>query len=506
MQVFLILHFAKRNMSLKNFKTFRFAMLAAFFLLASIVLAFFMGTGRLGSFTSRIRSLFIPHTRTGNPLVDSVAEHQVTHPAYYARYLHLTMYFAMVGFYFLCSNIETDMTNGKVFAAVFSFFSFYFSSKMVRLLLLLSPAVSVLTGICVCTALDWSLEQLGEIVPEEKKDEEAVETKTKTDKTAKTTTSTITTTTTNNSKSNNNSNNNNNNNNNNNKSPKHEVQPKLSSTEKQALKKQQPKPQPAISSQKVTNASPKTPKKADESSSSKLAAMMTIMFLVAVGIQYYSYCFEISQYMSEPQIILRGKDEAGQTIFIDDFREAYWWLRDNTPQDSRVLSWWDYGYQINGIANRTTLADGNTWNHEHIALIGKCLVSDEETSYNITKHLADYVLIWTTRFAGMQSDDIAKMPHMGNIAGSVFPEVPRQGYYIEDGKPSPLMKQSLLYQLTFHGIDKKKSIPEPKYYKEAYTTSNQMVRIYKVKDSEKFRQPWTGKYPKEITVGQFRPE
>ena len=23
----------------------------------------------------------------------------------------------------------------------------------------------------------------------------------------------------------------------------------------------------------------------------------------------------------------------------------------------------DYGYQINGLSNRTTLADGNTWNH-----------------------------------------------------------------------------------------------------------------------------------------------
>ena len=34
-----------------------------------------------------------------------------------------------------------------------------------------------------------------------------------------------------------------------------------------------------------------------------------------------------------------------------------------------------YRYQINGIANRTTIADGNTWNHEHIALLGRSLVS-----------------------------------------------------------------------------------------------------------------------------------
>ena len=32
-------------------------------------------------------------------------------------------------------------------------------------------------------------------------------------------------------------------------------------------------------------------------------------------------------------------------------------LRDNTPDDARVLAWWDYGYQITGIANRTTIAN-----------------------------------------------------------------------------------------------------------------------------------------------------
>ena len=49
-------------------------------------------------------------------------------------------------------------------------------------------------------------------------------------------------------------------------------------------------------------------------------------------------------------------------------------------------------FQINGVANRTTIADGNTWNHEHIALLGKCLVSPENASHAITRHLADYVV------------------------------------------------------------------------------------------------------------------
>lgn len=31
---------------------------------------------------------------------------------------------------------------------------------------------------------------------------------------------------------------------------------------------------------------------------------------------------------------------------LDDFREAYGWLSQNTAEDARVMSWWDYGYQV----------------------------------------------------------------------------------------------------------------------------------------------------------------
>jgi dolichyl-diphosphooligosaccharide--protein glycosyltransferase len=52
--------------------------------------------------------------------------------------------------------------------------------------------------------------------------------------------------------------------------------------------------------------------------------------------------------MSEPSIIVRGRSNTGEPMMLDDFRESYWWLRDNTPEDARVMAWWDYGYQING--------------------------------------------------------------------------------------------------------------------------------------------------------------
>ena len=68
------------------------------------------------------------------------------------------------------------------------------------------------------------------------------------------------------------------------------------------------------------------------------------------------------------------------------------------------------------MARRTTLADGNTWNHEHIALVGLCLTSPEAEAHALTRHLADYVLVWK----GGSGDDLAKSAHMARIGTSVF--------------------------------------------------------------------------------------
>ena len=120
--------------------------------------------------------------------------------------------------------------------------------------------------------------------------------------------------------------------------------------------------------------------------------------------------------MSNPSILMKTRLRDGTEVIVDDYRETCHWIRDNTSEDSRIMTWWDYGYQITAIANRTTIADGNTWNHEHIALLGKILTTDIEEGYNIARHLADYVLLWT----GGGGDDLAKSPHLARIANSVY--------------------------------------------------------------------------------------
>ena len=78
------------------------------------------------------------------------------------------------------------------------------------------------------------------------------------------------------------------------------------------------------------------------------------------------------------------------------------------------MAWWDYGYQIAGIANWTSIADGNTWNHEHIANLARTMTATEEKAHRVIRHLADYVLVW----AGGGADDMAKSPHLFRIGKS----------------------------------------------------------------------------------------
>jgi dolichyl-diphosphooligosaccharide--protein glycosyltransferase len=66
---------------------------------------------------------------------------------------------------------------------------------------------------------------------------------------------------------------------------------------------------------------------------------------------------------SSPSVVLASQNPDGSQAIIDDYREAYYWLRQNTKEDAVVMSWWDYGYQIAGMADRTTLVDNNTWNN-----------------------------------------------------------------------------------------------------------------------------------------------
>jgi dolichyl-diphosphooligosaccharide--protein glycosyltransferase len=94
-------------------------------------------------------------------------------------------------------------------------------------------------------------------------------------------------------------------------------------------------------------------------------------FVYILSSYVYHSTYIAAEAYSSPSIILASKRQDGSRVIIDDFREAYYWLKKNTKKDAKILSWWDYGYQITGMGNRTVLVDNNTWNNTHIATVGR---------------------------------------------------------------------------------------------------------------------------------------
>ena len=85
-----------------------------------------------------------------------------------------------------------------------------------------------------------------------------------------------------------------------------------------------------------------------------------------------------------------------------DWLEALEWIKLNTPKDAVIASWWDYGYWIQTMAERTTLADNSTVNDTLIVNIAKMLLSTPDEGWKMLQEMdADYVLIFV---AGQRLD------------------------------------------------------------------------------------------------------
>ncbi|KAI9879470.1 MAG: oligosaccharyl transferase stt3 subunit [Pleopsidium flavum] len=209
---------------------------------------------------------------------------------------------------------------------------------------------------------------------------------------------------------------------------------------------------------------------------------------------------------SSPSVVLASRLPDGSQHIIDDYREAYYWLRQNTADDAKIMSWWDYGYQIGGMADRPTLVDNNTWNNTHIATVGKAMSSREEVSYPILRqHDVDYVLVVFGGLLGYSGDDINKFLWMVRIAEGIWPDEVKErdfftarGEYRVDEEATPTMKNSLMYKMSYYnynslfpagqaqdrvrGSKLPAEGPQLNTLEEAFTSENWIIRIYKVKD------------------------
>jgi len=238
----------------------------------------------------------------------------------------------------------------------------------------------------------------------------------------------------------------------------------------------------------------------------RIAVVLNVLFLLLIFVLHCTWA--TSNAYSSPSVVLASRGPDGSPAVIDDFREAYYWLRQNTPQDAVVMSWWDYGYQIAGMADRPTLVDNNTWNNTHIATVGKALSSSEEKAYPIMlKHDVSYVLVLVGSLIQYSGDDLNKFLWMIRIASGVWPdEIQEANFYNSRGEfrvdetASTAMKESIMYKMSYYRFaelfgpgqaqDRVRNQKLPSegpvldYFEEAFTTDNWIVRIYKVKQED----------------------
>lgn len=72
--------------------------------------------------------------------------------------------------------------------------------------------------------------------------------------------------------------------------------------------------------------------------------LIVVTFFTALLAMFVLHCtFVTSSAYSSPSVVLASRSPDGSQNIIDDFREAYFWLRRNTDEDAKIASWWDYG-------------------------------------------------------------------------------------------------------------------------------------------------------------------
>jgi dolichyl-diphosphooligosaccharide--protein glycosyltransferase len=192
----------------------------------------------------------------------------------------------------------------------------------------------------------------------------------------------------------------------------------------------------------------------------------------------------------------------------DDYREAYRWLWCNTGRDQRVMSWWDYGYQISSLGGRACHADGNTNNFTHIGIIGMTMSSPEAQSWRLARMMeADYMLVIFGGASQYSGDDINKflwMPRIAhqtftNISGTMYQNSPYE--HIIGPRITTNMSASMLFKFCYYnfirfklhpnyapGYDYARRVPVPGvetlrlfHFEEAFSSKNWIARIYRVK-------------------------
>lgn len=466
-QAYALLKYLQTKLSKAQFKIYLIAGSAAVAGLVFVTVIVLTQLGYIAPWSGRFYSLWdTGYAKIHIPIIASVSEHQPTTWFSFFFDLHILVAVYPIGLWQCIKYVNDE----RVFIALYAITASYFAGVMVRLMLTLTPVVCVLSAIAFSELFSHSLkeEDLQALAPGGGSAAASIG-----------------------------------------------QAPSAIGQEKKVEQKHGGgggKDKSGSHQDKIPAA--KLKKIRNEREQRELSVGPTEKTLMAVFVMIFLFMFVVhctwvtSNAYSSPSIVLASYNNDGSRMILDDFREAYYWLAQNTDEKARVMSWWDYGYQIAGMANRTTLVDNNTWNNSHIALVGLAMASEEDKAYEIMQSLdVDYVLVIFGGVIGYSGDDINKFLWMVRIGEGEHPSKIREsdffterGEFRVDSGGSKTLLNCLMYKLSYYrfgellidprappGYDRTRNVEignkniKLEHLEEAYTTDHWLVRIYKVK-------------------------
>ncbi|KAL4063249.1 glycosyltransferase family 66 protein [Scleroderma citrinum] len=468
LQIVAFAQLVRAHVSSKQFQNLLFASVVSAGMLGFIVIVGLTYKGWIAPWTGRFYSLWdTGYAKKYIPIIASVSEHQPTAWPSFFMDLHFLIWLFPAGVVMCFRTLRDE----HIFVIIYSVMASYFAGVMVRLMLALTPVVCVTSAVALSSLLDIYLDP---VEPEVRESTEASAPVTSPPSTNVAVT------------------------------PKKVKKAK----EKGAITTSGSTPGAIVSGVISTTTGPASNTKIARGIFGIDARLAVLVNTLGLLLFFVVHCTWVTaNAYSSPSVVLASTSPDGSQHIIDDFREAYYWLRQNTAEDAVVMSWWDYGYQIAGMADRTTLVDNNTWNNTHIATVGKAMSSPEEIAYPILrKHDVNYVLVIFGGLIGYSGDDLNKFLWMVRIAQGVWPDEIQEpsyfsnGEYRVDDRASPAMRDSLMYKMSYYrfaqlfggqqAVDRVRGQHMPlngptlDYLDEAFTSENWIVRIYEVKKDD----------------------
>lgn len=96
-----------------------------------------------------------------------------------------------------------------------------------------------------------------------------------------------------------------------------------------------------------------------------------------------------------PPTILNGGTQFG--VATNDWTDTMEWIKNNTPKDAVIASWWDYGYWIQTLGERATLADNSTLSTAIIKNIAEIFLSPPDEAWKkLIETKADYIVVFVS--------------------------------------------------------------------------------------------------------------